>query len=162
MQGLTGKILLFGYDTQRRPALYLLPSRQNTEEGHRQVEFTVFMLERCTDLMPPGVECVQLLFACVVLALTWALCCRTLALMIDYADKAKNPSLSQARKVGSALPDAVLYSCIDPCAQVLGIIQDHYPERLGRALILNIPWLLKAFFSLITPFIDPVGHLPFL
>jgi hypothetical protein len=39
-----------------RPALYLLPSRQNTEESHRQVEFTVFMLERCMDLMVPGVE----------------------------------------------------------------------------------------------------------
>lgn len=39
---------------------------------------------------------------------------------------------------------------------MLNIIQSHYPERLGLALILNVPWLLNAFYKLITPFIDPV------
>jgi hypothetical protein len=63
MQGLTGKEQVFGYDALGRPALYMLPSRQNTEESHRQVEYTVFLLERCTDLMPPGVECVLLVSA---------------------------------------------------------------------------------------------------
>jgi hypothetical protein len=53
---LTGKCVIYGYDVDGRPALYLLPSRQNTEESDRQVEFTVFMLERCMDLMAPGVE----------------------------------------------------------------------------------------------------------
>jgi hypothetical protein len=56
LQGLTGKCLVFGYDAQRRPALYLLPSRQNTDESPRQLEFMVFMLERAVDLMAPGVE----------------------------------------------------------------------------------------------------------
>ena len=40
--------------------------------------------------------------------------------------------------------------------QVLGILQGHYPERLGRACVKNVPWLLYGFFKLITPFIDPV------
>ena len=40
--------------------------------------------------------------------------------------------------------------------QVLHILQTHYPERLGRALITHMPWMLNAFFKLITPFIDPV------
>jgi hypothetical protein len=40
--------------------------------------------------------------------------------------------------------------------QVLNILQDHYPERLGLALILNVPFLLRAFWNLITPFVDPV------
>lgn len=39
---------------------------------------------------------------------------------------------------------------------MLNIIQSHYPERLGLALILNVPWILNAFFKLISPFIDPV------
>jgi hypothetical protein len=56
LESLTGKCVIFGYDVDERPALYLLPSRQNTEESDRQVEFTVFMLERCMDLMVPGVE----------------------------------------------------------------------------------------------------------
>ncbi|KAI0119140.1 CRAL/TRIO domain-containing protein [Daldinia grandis] len=40
--------------------------------------------------------------------------------------------------------------------EVLGILQTHYPERLGRAMIINIPWVVNGFFKLITPFIDPL------
>ncbi|KAI9743154.1 MAG: hypothetical protein M1818_003449 [Claussenomyces sp. TS43310] len=40
--------------------------------------------------------------------------------------------------------------------EVLNILQTHYPERLGRACIINIPWLVSGFFKLITPFIDPL------
>jgi len=40
--------------------------------------------------------------------------------------------------------------------QVLSILQDHYPERLGLSLIINVPFLLNAFYKLITPFIDPI------
>jgi hypothetical protein len=60
--------------------------------------------------------------------------------MIDYADKAKNPSISTARTV-------------------LNILQTHYPERLGLALIAHLPWLLHAFYKIITPFIDPLTQL---
>jgi hypothetical protein len=116
-EAVTGKQVLFGYDLTGRPALYLLPSRQNTTDTVRQVQFTVWMLERTMDLMAPGVE--------------------TLALLINFADKAKNPSLGVAK-------------------QVLNILQDHYPERLGLALIINVPFLVNAFFKLILPFVDPV------
>lgn len=40
--------------------------------------------------------------------------------------------------------------------QTLSILQNHYPERLGRALVANVPWVIWGFFKLITPFIDPV------
>jgi hypothetical protein len=57
--------------------------------------------------------------------------------------------------------------------EVLNILQTHYPERLGRALIINskffqpslvrysanryaVPWVVNGFFKLITPFIDPL------
>ncbi|KAJ7170796.1 CRAL-TRIO domain-containing protein [Mycena crocata] len=116
-EAVTGKQILLGYDTSNRPGMYLIPSRQNTTESTRQVQFTVWMLERCIDLMPAGVE--------------------SLTLLINYADKAKNPSLATSRAV-------------------LNILQDHYPERLGLALILNVPFLINAFFKLITPFIDPI------
>ncbi|KAH9856671.1 CRAL/TRIO domain-containing protein [Lenzites betulinus] len=116
-EALTGKMTIWGYDVDNRPALYLRPSRQNTEESIRQVHFVVWALERLTELMGPGVE--------------------TLALMVNFADRAKNPSLGQARTV-------------------LNILQTHYPERLGRAFVVNVPFLLNAFFKLITPFIDPL------
>lgn len=118
-EAVTGKQVLFGYDVRGRPGLYLFPSRQNTAEPTRQIQFTVWMLERTVDLMGPGVE--------------------TIALLINYGDKAKNPSLGVARAV-------------------LNILQDHYPERLGAALILNVPFLLNAFYKLINPFIDPVSR----
>jgi hypothetical protein len=40
--------------------------------------------------------------------------------------------------------------------QVLNILQTHYPERLGASLILNVPFLLHAFYKMISPLIDPV------
>ncbi|OAX30630.1 hypothetical protein K503DRAFT_806963 [Rhizopogon vinicolor AM-OR11-026] len=42
---------------------------------------------------------------------------------------------------------------------VLYILQTHYPERLGLALITHLPWLLHTFYKLITPFIDPITKL---
>jgi len=39
--------------------------------------------------------------------------------------------------------------------QVLNILQTHYPERLGRALLTNIPFVAWTFLKLIHPFIDP-------
>ena len=56
--------------------------------------------------------------------------------MINFADRAKNPSFATSKAV-------------------LNILQTHYPERLGHALILNVPWMLNAFFKLITPLVDP-------
>lgn len=40
--------------------------------------------------------------------------------------------------------------------EVLNILQTHYPERLGKALIINVPFLVNGFFKLIKPFLDPV------
>ncbi|RDB26323.1 CRAL-TRIO domain-containing protein C23B6.04c [Hypsizygus marmoreus] len=119
-EAVTGKEILFGYDVRGRPAFYMFPSRQNTNEATRQIQFAVWMLERSIDLMAPGVETVDLL--------------------INYGDKSKSgPSFSVARTV-------------------LSILQEHYPERLGAALILNVPFLLNAFYKLINPFIDPVSR----
>jgi hypothetical protein len=40
--------------------------------------------------------------------------------------------------------------------QVLYILQDHYPERLGTAYVVNLPWIARGFFKIITPLLDPV------
>jgi CRAL/TRIO domain/CRAL/TRIO, N-terminal domain len=40
--------------------------------------------------------------------------------------------------------------------QTLNILQYHYPERLGRALVTNVPFYIWGFFKIITPFIDPL------
>lgn len=55
-KAVTGKQVVFGYDMLRRPALYMIPSRQNTEESPRQIQHAVWMVERALDLTGPGNE----------------------------------------------------------------------------------------------------------
>ena len=62
---------------------------------------------------------------------------RNLALLINFGDRGKNPSFSTAYAV-------------------LNILQNHYPERLGLACIINVPFLVNAFFKVIMPLVDPI------
>ena len=55
-QAVTGKQITFGFDAKGKPAIYMIPSRQNTADPARQIQFVVWMLERTVDLMGPGVE----------------------------------------------------------------------------------------------------------
>ncbi|CAH6722153.1 phosphatidylinositol transfer protein Pdr16p [[Candida] jaroonii] len=66
-----------------------------------------------------------------------------LALMTDFK------SAPAELKLSSKLPS------ISISKQVLHILQHHYPERLGRGLFTNIPWIGYTFFKLVSPFIDP-------
>ncbi|XYA00381.1 lipid biosynthesis and multidrug resistance [Meyerozyma guilliermondii] len=67
----------------------------------------------------------------------------TLALLIDF--KAAPEHL----KLSSKFPSLSISK------QVLHILQNHYPERLGRGLFTNIPWIGYTFFKVVGPFIDP-------
>lgn len=62
-----------------------------------------------------------------------------IALLVNYKGSTgeKNPGIGQGR-------------------EVLNILQTHYVETLGRALVINIPFFVWGFFKLITPFIDPL------
>lgn len=62
---------------------------------------------------------------------------RNLALLINFGDRGKNPALSTAYAV-------------------LSILQNHYPERLGLACIINVPFLVNAFFKVVMPLVDPI------
>ncbi|EFE42361.1 hypothetical protein TRV_02885 [Trichophyton verrucosum HKI 0517] len=63
----------------------------------------------------------------------------SLALLVNFKETSsgQNATLSQGR-------------------QTLSILQNHYPERLGRALVINMSFFILGFFKLITPFIDPL------
>lgn len=63
----------------------------------------------------------------------------SLVIVVDYKSTTlrTNPSISIARKV-------------------LHILQQHYVETLGRALVVNLPMILNFFYKGISPFLDPV------
>ncbi|KAH8993951.1 CRAL/TRIO domain-containing protein [Lactarius akahatsu] len=63
----------------------------------------------------------------------------SLMIVVDYKSTTlrTNPSISVARKV-------------------LTILQYHYVETLGRALVVNLPTILSFFYKGIAPFLDPV------
>ena len=75
----------------------MFPSRQNTNEPPRQIEFVVWMLERTIDLMGPGVEYVKSQSS--LISIIDVFQCRTIDLLIDYADKAKSPSFATSKAV---------------------------------------------------------------
>lgn len=93
-----------------------------------------FYSERAKDIMPPGQE--------------------SLVIIVDYKTTTlrTNPSISVASKV-SERPEMAdcTYSF-----QVLTILQQHYVETLGRAIVVNLPTLLSFFYKGISPFLDPV------
>ena len=122
----SGKNVVLGYENDARPILYLKPGRQNTKTSHRQVQHLVFMLERVIDFMPPGQD--------------------SLALLIDFKEYPDVPKVQGNSKIPP----------IGVGKEVLHILQTHYPERLGKALLTNIPWLAWTFLKLIHPFIDPL------
>lgn len=68
----SGKETVLGYDNQSRPLHYMHPHRNDTKESPRQMQFAVWILERCIDLMPPGTE--------------------QLALLINFDHKSRNPT----------------------------------------------------------------------
>lgn len=122
----TGKEVTLGFDNDNRPCCYLKPGRQNTKNSFRQVQHLVFFLERTIDMMPSGQD--------------------SLALLIDFK---QHPEIA-ANVATSKIPP------LSVGKQVLHILQTHYPERLGKALLTNTPFLARTFMRLIWPFIDPL------
>lgn len=71
----------------------------------------------------------------------------TLALLIDFKAAPAHMKLSSK------------FPSLSISKQVLHILQNHYPERLGKGLFTNIPWIGYTFFKVVGPFIDPYTRL---
>ncbi|KAG8530445.1 uncharacterized protein KY384_004947 [Bacidia gigantensis] len=65
----------------------------------------------------------------------------SLALFVNYSEcrQGQNGSFSQAK-------------------QTVSILQNHYPERLGIALVQELPFYIQVFFKALKWFIDPVTY----
>lgn len=83
----------------------------------------------------------------------------SLVIVVDYKSTTlrTNPSISVARKVYMRTLDPRNATDMHVCiVKVLHILQQHYVETLGRALVVNLPYLLNFFYKGISPFLDPV------
>ena len=80
----------------------------------------------------------------------------SLVIIVDYKTTTlrTNPSISVARKVSTSLRSSQETEFTG--LQVLAILQQHYVETLGRAIVVNLPPLLSFFYKGISPFLDPV------
>ena len=63
--------------------------------------------------------------------------CRDFAVLLNFGDRGKAPPISTA-------------------LWILRIFQDHYPERLGLAAVINVPFFVNAFFKIVMPLLDPI------
>ncbi|OBA28948.1 CRAL/TRIO domain-containing protein [Hanseniaspora valbyensis NRRL Y-1626] len=122
----TGKQLLLGYDNDLRPILYLKPGRQNTKPSQMHINHLVFMLERCIDLMDENLQ-------------------EKLTLLMDF--KKKHDDLTGLPKTKPSMRINI---------QTINILQTHYPERLGKALLFNMTWVAKSVLQMSLPFMDPM------
>ena len=122
----TGKQLLLGYDNDLRPILYLKPGRQNTKPSQMHINHLVFMLERCIDLMDENLQ-------------------EKLTLVMDF--KKKHDDLTNLPKTKPSMRINI---------QTINILQTHYPERLGKALLFNMTWVAKSVLQMSLPFMDPM------
>lgn len=111
----SGTQIILGYDTQGCPAFYMIPSKQIWNES-RCLQYTVFMLERCIDLMPPGVETINLLVTYTNASSQPSLpCVCTLlnTLQTHYPERLSHASLSNTPLILTLLLKFVL-TFIDP------------------------------------------------
>ncbi|GMM29722.1 hypothetical protein DAMA08_024670 [Martiniozyma asiatica (nom. inval.)] len=119
----TGKQLVFGYDDEKRPCLFLMNGRQNTKASDRQIQHLIYMIEKSIDYMPQGQD--------------------KLCLCVDF------------KKYPESCPYESKVPAVGLGKQILYILQYHYPERLGRAMFINMPVLANIFLKLCWPFVDP-------
>ncbi|KAF9407230.1 hypothetical protein BGZ76_006151, partial [Entomortierella beljakovae] len=41
-------------------------------------------------------------------------------------------------------------------SEILSVLGNHYPERLGKGYIIHAPWFFWPFYKMISPFMDPI------
>eukprot|EP00931_Biecheleriopsis_adriatica_P061035 TRINITY_DN36684_c0_g2_i1.p1 TRINITY_DN36684_c0_g2~~TRINITY_DN36684_c0_g2_i1.p1 ORF type:complete len:621 (-),score=141.19 TRINITY_DN36684_c0_g2_i1:35-1897(-) len=128
-----GNIYVRGFDRRGRPAIYLKPGGEGWNAERAGILHLVYCIERAVACLEKQAERGKLMLdADDPLA-------RKFVLLADFAGVGW----------GNMLP-------LTAARDLVGIMQDHYPERLGAAFFVNYPWILSGVFSAASSFIDPV------
>ena len=121
----TGKQVILGYDKNGSVLLYLKDGLQNTEPSQTQVQQMIFMIDQCVMLNPKYITKVTIL--------------------VDFKHYPEVEGVATKRKM---TPLHIAKQCLHIC-------QTYYPETLGYAVFINIPWIGYALLKIMTPLIDP-------
>eukprot|EP01095_Lingulamoeba_sp_RSL-Kostka_P014736 TRINITY_DN6554_c0_g4_i1.p1 TRINITY_DN6554_c0_g4~~TRINITY_DN6554_c0_g4_i1.p1 ORF type:complete len:286 (-),score=77.55 TRINITY_DN6554_c0_g4_i1:68-925(-) len=117
-------------DKEGRPIILMLPGKDNTTERAQKVKYLVFVMEeaifKMKKLNEENIEREKPI--------------EKVCLMVDYT----NCGLGMAGVNNTKIS-----------LECLNVLQDHYPERLGRAFMINTPFVFSAFWSIISKFLDP-------
>jgi hypothetical protein len=122
----TSKIYSRGYDVEGRALMYMRPAREQTNNEANNMRHLVWNLEK-------AIACTRAKSAAMGKEVT------KINLLIDYDGfrLRDSPPMSTAKLT-------------------LEILQKHYPECLFHAYVMNPPFIFRAFWTLIKPFVDPV------
>jgi hypothetical protein len=123
----TGKTYVRGVDADGHALVYMRPKNENTYEHDGNLKHLVYNLERACSVMRNREIDEHNASA------------EKMCLLIDY----DGYSLLNAPPIKTA-------------RATLNILQNHYPERLFRAYCIRPPWIFSTFWTMISPFIDPV------
>ncbi len=139
----TGKMYARGYDNTGNVCLYMKPRFENTNNHDGNLKHLVYNMERAiccndNDKNSSITESITSVFNSMTIDTTKSPEGK-ITLLIDYE--------------GFSLFNAPPFKT---SKAVLGILQNHYPERLFRAYLLNPPMIFSGFWTMISPFIDPI------
>eukprot|EP00434_Breviolum_minutum_P028774 symbB.v1.2.025452.t1/scaffold2469.1/size78468/8 len=129
-----GNIYVRGYDKLGRPALYFKPGRDGFNAEPSGVKYLVYCLERAIACVDKKAKLGQLMVSPEDDPVA-----RKFVLLVDF----------EGVGLGSLVPLTIV-------RDLMVVMQDHYPERLGLAFFVNTPWLLHSFFTAASTFLDPV------
>eukprot|EP01100_Stratorugosa_tubuloviscum_P004066 TRINITY_DN1_c3_g1_i1.p1 TRINITY_DN1_c3_g1~~TRINITY_DN1_c3_g1_i1.p1 ORF type:complete len:368 (+),score=167.60 TRINITY_DN1_c3_g1_i1:127-1230(+) len=123
----SGKMYINSFDRFNRPVIYMKPRYDTTKDIDKKFKHLIHTLETATRLAETkGAE-----------QMTW---------ILDFSGAS-----SMAGGKGSSMKDEIKLAL-----QCLHAVQDHYPERLGNALVLFPPFMFSLMWKVISPFINQV------
>jgi len=137
IQNVTGKIYVRGFDLEGRPIIVIKPRHENSSDVKGMLLNSVYAMER-------AVACIE-----------------------RYENEAlRTGTFVMDGKVTSTGKFVVLIECNEfsisnmPSPSVgsefITIMQNHFPERLGRAFLINPPYVFMLLYNALAMFMDPI------
>lgn len=130
-EALTGKMCRLGCrDRKGRPVLLMRPRFENTRQPQGQIRFLIWNMESSCRSMPKGQGGPPL-------GAGADLASEQLLIIVDFLDY----SIRNAPPTKTSM-------------ETLHILLNHYPERLGGAVLLSPPALFQVLWAMVQPFLD--------